>query len=59
MSLPYVIPLDLGDTTIDSSLMYLRRGVGTKHHGKIVAAYIGGAAKKSWLIEDLPIWSTV
>jgi N-acyl homoserine lactone hydrolase len=46
MSGPYIIPLDLGDTVMDKSLLYLRRFVGEKDHGKIVAAYIGGAKKK-------------
>lgn len=46
MSGKYIIPLDLGDLTVDKSLNYLRRYVGEKDHGKIVAAYIGGAEKK-------------
>jgi N-acyl homoserine lactone hydrolase len=46
MSKPYIIPLDLGDTFMDRSLTYLRRYVGEKEHGKIVAAYIGGLGKK-------------
>jgi N-acyl homoserine lactone hydrolase len=46
MSGPYIIPLDLGDTFMDKSLTYLRRFVGEKERGKIVAAYIGGLKKK-------------
>jgi N-acyl homoserine lactone hydrolase len=46
MSGPFIIPLDLGDTLMDRSLLTLRRGVGEKQHGKIVAAYIGGLRKK-------------
>ena len=46
MGKPYIIPLDLGDATVDKSLMYLRRYVGEKDQGKIVAAYIGGAKKR-------------
>ena len=47
MSGRYIIPLDLGDSVSDKSLSYLRRGVGEKEKGKRVAAYIGGAKKKS------------
>ncbi len=57
MGKPYIIPLDLGDAMVDKSLMYLRRYVGEKDQGKIVAAYIGGAKKRSWLILALLIWS--
>lgn len=46
MSGPYIIPLDLGDTVTDKSLPYLRRFMGEKDCGKIVAAYIGGLEKK-------------
>ena len=46
MGKPYIFPLDLGDATVDKSLMYLRRGVGEKDQGKIVAVYIGGMKKK-------------
>lgn len=42
----YIIPLDLGDSTTDKSLSYLRRGMGEREAGKRVAAYIGGAEKK-------------
>jgi N-acyl homoserine lactone hydrolase len=42
----YIVPLDLGDSTADKSLSYLRRYVGQKDEGKIVSAYIGGAKKK-------------
>lgn len=42
----YIIPLDLGDSTTDRSMSYLRRGMGEEEHGKRVAAYIGGAQKK-------------
>ncbi|MFH1625494.1 MAG: N-acyl homoserine lactonase family protein [Pseudomonadota bacterium] len=45
MSGLYIIPLDLGDSTEDKGLMYLRRGTGPLP-GKRVAAYIGGAKKK-------------
>lgn len=46
MSSPYIVPLDLGDTTGDNSLTFLRRGMGKVLPGKIVASYIGGAKKK-------------
>jgi glyoxylase-like metal-dependent hydrolase (beta-lactamase superfamily II) len=46
MSGPYIVPLDLGDTNLDKSLMYLRRCAGQRDHGKIVGAYIGGLKKK-------------
>lgn len=46
MSKRYIIPLDLGDTSADKSLLYLRRGLGEIEHSKRVAAYIGGAKKK-------------
>lgn len=42
----YIIPLDLGDSTTDRSLSYLRRGMGEREAGKRVAAYIGGANRK-------------
>jgi N-acyl homoserine lactone hydrolase len=46
MASKYIIPLDLGDTSADKSLLYLRRGLGEIEHSKRVAAYIGGAKKK-------------
>lgn len=46
MSGPYIVPLDLGDTDLDKSLMYLRRYAGQRDYGKIVGAYIGGLNKK-------------
>jgi glyoxylase-like metal-dependent hydrolase (beta-lactamase superfamily II) len=46
MSGRYIIPLDLGDSTTDYGLSYLRRGTGQTIKGKNVAAYIGGAKKK-------------
>lgn len=42
----YIIPLDLGDFTVDKSVFYLRRFAGEKEAGKRIAAYIGGAKKK-------------
>jgi glyoxylase-like metal-dependent hydrolase (beta-lactamase superfamily II) len=42
----YIIPLDLGDTSADKSLLYLRRGLGEIEHSKRVGAFIGGAKKK-------------
>jgi len=42
----YIIPLDLGDITMDKSELTLRRGFGTKYNGKMIAYYIGGAEAK-------------
>lgn len=46
MSTPYVIPLDLGDSTSEKSNAFLRKYQGEKFHTKRVAAYVGGAKKK-------------
>ena len=43
MSELYIVPLDLGDIVWEKSASYLRRLVGQKDPGKIVASYIGGA----------------
>ncbi len=42
----YLVPLDLGDSTADKSLYYLRRGLGEKETGKRIAVYIGGGREK-------------
>jgi N-acyl homoserine lactone hydrolase len=46
MSERYIIPLDLGDSSNDKSISYLRRGMGEREAAKRIAAYIGGAKKK-------------
>ena len=46
MSGLYIIPLDLGDSTVEKSLHYLRRYIGQKDAAKLVSSYIGGAKKK-------------
>lgn len=42
----YIVPLDLGDSSADKSLFYLRRGVGKVERNKRIAVYIGNAKKK-------------
>ena len=42
----YIVPLDLGESTYDRSLFFLRQFIGQRAVGKTVAAYIGGAEKK-------------
>ena len=42
----YIIPLDLGESTYDKSLFFLRKFIGQRAVGRTVAAYIGGAKKK-------------
>ena len=51
---PYIVPLDLGDSTADKSLSYLRRGIGEPDQTKIIAAYIGNAKKKIIVDTGLP-----
>lgn len=42
----FIVPLDLGDSTYDRSLFFLRKFIGQRAVGKTVAVYIGGAKKK-------------
>ena len=46
MARKHIIPLDLGDTSADKSLFYLRRGMGEVERSKRIATYIEGADKK-------------
>ncbi len=54
MSELYIVPLDLGDIVWEKSASYLRRLVGQKDPGKIVASYIGGAKKKIVVDAGIP-----
>jgi len=42
----YIVPLDLGESSHDRSLFFLRKFIGQRAVSKTVAAYIGGAKKK-------------
>jgi N-acyl homoserine lactone hydrolase len=42
----YMIPLDLGDVTINRCQAYMLKFVGEKERSKRIAVYIGGAKKK-------------
>ena len=42
----YIAPLDLGESSHDKSLFFLRKFIGQRAVSKTVAAYIGGATKK-------------
>jgi glyoxylase-like metal-dependent hydrolase (beta-lactamase superfamily II) len=42
----YLVPLDLGDSSADKSLFYLRRGSGEIERNKRIAVYIGNAKKR-------------
>jgi len=42
----YIVPLDLGDSSADKSLFYLRRGIGEIERNKRIAVYIGNAKKR-------------
>mgnify|MGYP000335400306 CR=1 FL=1 len=42
----YIIPLDLGASTVEKCSFYLRRFIGEKERSQFLAEYIGGAEKK-------------
>jgi len=50
----FIVPLDLGDSSYDKSLFFLRKYLGQPAVGKTVAAYIGGAKKKILVDAGLP-----
>ena len=46
MNSPFIVPLDLGDSVVEKSYLFLRRHIGEKLPIKSIAAYIGGAKKR-------------